>query len=145
MIAPRLLAPGMAVVAMLSFAVFPATAQVYRWTAADGSVHYGDHPPDAVVARPVDIDAGSGGEPTGLRSGERQRLEEISARRQRAASAGDAVSASDNDLDRRDCERATRTHEQARRQLRAGYRPSEGDDLRRQVRTARAAMQRYCP
>ena len=145
MTAPRLLAPGMAVVAMLSFAVFPATAQVYRWTAADGSVHYGDRPPDAVVARPVDIDADSGGEPTGLRPGERQRLEEISARRQRAASARDAVPASDSDPDRRDCERATRAYEQARSQLRAGYRPSEGDSLRRQVRADRAAMKRHCP
>lgn len=136
---------GMAVVAML-LALYPspASAQVYRWVDANGNVHYGDRPADG--AKTLDIPSAATTDPGGLRDGERQRLETIRARRERRTTRDDDTEPRPraSNAGAPDCEVHTRQYRQAQQQLRAGYRPSEGDALRRRVRASMAAMNRHC-
>jgi len=61
-------------------------AEVYKWTDQYGNVHYGDSPPsdqqsDSAV---VDLPATPRNNTSGLRSGERELLEELSRQRKQA-------------------------------------------------------------
>lgn len=44
--------PGMFIV--LALLAIPAGAEIYKWTDAQGTVHYGDRPPSSTVPNPFD-------------------------------------------------------------------------------------------
>lgn len=124
----------------------PASAEVFRWVAADGSVHYGDRPAGA-EAEKLDISSEANSSPSGLRPGEEARLARIAARRD--ASVQDRPEGASPETygqaQLADCERHTRSYEEVRERLRQGYGLGEGTTLRRQLRAARTGMRDHCP
>lgn len=146
MFAMRLPRPIMTL--LLVMVSFPTSAQVFRWVADDGSVHYGDRPPETVSVQALDISSVATTDPSGLRAGEAQRLERIDARRQQARDHKSQLSGEGQQIaqeqDARACEQHTQRHQALRKSLRAGYQGGEGDRLRRQLREARKAMNRHC-
>ena len=65
-----------ALVVMVLIAPGAAMSEVYKWTEADGSVHYGDSPPRAKNARLVGKDSGTVSVVPGMSKEEKDRLRE---------------------------------------------------------------------
>lgn len=64
-------------VSMLLLLAFDVTAEVYKWTDADGQVHYGDRPHDSSSAEEINVDEETStgfSLDDGSRSEKRQRL-----------------------------------------------------------------------
>jgi len=101
--------PGLALV--LATLAAPAGAEIYKWTDAQGKVHYGDHPPSSTVPKPFNPQTSKATEARAeearrqaAEQAARKRLEEEKvreeAKKQRAASEEEARRKAEN------CQRA---------------------------------------
>jgi len=81
---------------LLLMVALPAQAQVYKWTEANGTVHYSDRPQDGVAAKPLQVEsAPASASPTEDNWRERERISRQNRARQtqaerRAAAAEEA-------------------------------------------------------
>lgn len=83
---------------VLALAVLPAHAQLYKWTDANGKVHYSDHPQDGANAKAVTVPRAAPAGPAGAAAGDDWRERERESRerlvkRQQDERRADAVAA----------------------------------------------------
>ena len=127
-----------------------AHAEVFRWRAADGSVHYGDQPPPDVQPETIPIDAAP---PTrGAASDERRLLEDADRRAARSARERDQARAAEARAEAARTRRCTQLAERRRRlddefdERRAhGYTPAQERSYQRRLDELDRTLKRECP
>lgn len=145
---------------MVLLLVAPAAAgQVFKWTDADGRVHYGDKPPAQTEGQPVDMDKAPLSTPGPavapvLRPTEREMLRKIEAQEQREAKerASEARrlerenrrQAKAEERQRSQCAAYRSRYEAVTERLRAGYTAAQGDALHRRAEGYAAKIKEYC-
>ena len=124
-----------------------ALGQVYRWTDAEGRVHYGDRAPQASGAKELKIDSKPAAEASGLRDGELRALAAAAARGRAQGGETDSKpedTSASNEQQTELCDEATAVLEDTRSRMRAGYRASEYNGLREKELAAKALIGEYC-
>ena len=135
-----------------------AHAGVYKWTDAEGNVHFSDKPPAAhLEAQEFAIKEQAPAEQNaspGMREDEWRLLEHFERKRERAIKARQARAAKhDSEHHQREkvaqqqqkkCESYRQREEKVSWKLRTGYGPGEGSKLRRQQRDYADKISRYC-
>lgn len=66
---------------VIALAAMPAYAQLYKWTDADGKVHYSDHPQDGTTIKEIPVQRAAPAQPAAAADNWRQR--ELDSRAQR--------------------------------------------------------------
>lgn len=131
-------------VALLIFALWApaASADIYRCDGPDGPLFrdspcHGGQQPETVTVQVT--------EDAGLRPSERQWLKQRAAERRRKRPAkAPATRQRDDKAQARRCLSKRQRLENVRARLRRGYRPSQGDRLRRQRRQYEDYLSRFC-
>jgi hypothetical protein len=118
------------------------SAQVYRCTDNLGAVSFQDAPCDSAqqtVLRQVESQAPA----TGLRAGEKAWLKRLQKRPKPKRQKSTRSTSSAQRQDRR-CWKKRRQLDEVRARLRRGYKPAQGDALRRKRRAYEDYLFRYC-
>lgn len=140
--------PALLLACLLTAAAAPA--EVFRWRAPDGSVHYGDQPPPDAQAEPVPIDAAP---PTrGAVDAERRLLDEAdrrAARDARERAQARAAAARAEAARTRRCaqidERRRRLDDEFDERRAHGYTPAQERSYQRRLDELERTLKRECP
>lgn len=133
-----------------------AQTNMYRWTDADGRLHYEDRPPaqGPYEQTPLTAPATAPEEATGLRPGERRLLQQLEHDRRRAATARKSQAraaeqerrrqAQEAERRRNRCEAAKRQLQAVERRLTAGYPINLSYELHARQESYREQVKEYC-
>lgn len=143
------------IVSCLFLLTSAAYGEVYKWTDADGKVHYGDKPPVQIPIEQLDVDISPvNGSASGLRASEQRLLERIEKAEERAAknrrdkakqAAQEHQRQTLNDSKKRQlCESYRERVDKVQQQLRSGYSVSKGRKLHRKLRDYAKQIRRDC-
>ena len=126
----RRITVGVLCAGLLAMTAWLQAAPVYRWTDAQGQIHYSDRPQPSSVDTAIATSMKPARTPAGLRSGERATLHAIEQRRQARHRQVETA--------RREQRQARARHRQAcrerRAQLRLGRRHGDGKALSKYLR-----------
>lgn len=104
-----MLRPG--VILLLAMLAAPAGADIYKWTDAQGEIHYGDHPPSSTTPKPFYLQTSEAAEARAAEA-RRQAADQAASRRLEQEKAREAASkrlaASEEEVRRKaeNCQRA---------------------------------------
>ena len=129
-----------------------SAGEVYKWTDAQGHVHFGDRPPDAAAARLQEVPVAPASlPPVGLRPGERALLEraqraEQSRLRARQASAQDSAREQSRRSNRNEyCFRSNLILQKHQDERRQGCSPRRCVNLDRHIAYYESLVRQRCP